>query len=442
MKRLICLIGIFCLLVTPLQAIEYSNNKVKLIDNTVLGNTFQYDSGLNKGLTFLKGYADGSVNAKAMGNGLGIFTCDRTGATTSSGTYCDASGVITSMAATDDLPRFTQGYYDATGFHSAKGLMVEAAGTNLLTYSYTFENAAWTNTNITAADNTITAPDGTSTGSTLTATAANGTCLRAANATAQTFSVWLKRKTGTGTINITANGGTTWTAVTLTSDWCRFTETRASAAQKCGIRIVTDTDAVYVWGAQFEDNPYATSFIPTTTAAMTRSAEVLKYATAGNRTAATETMMVKFIPEWGDTIRGVAEQDYVFDTDTKKRQMLFGGRAANTHSDYYSGANTTDSVSAIALQYDVTIANNTSYVGTFSTSHTTPYQKLYLNGDILTLSEATADYIDPAWGTYFYIGCASVGTNQLNGIIQKVAFWNRALTAGEVKAASNFMAKD
>ena len=41
-----------------------------------------------------------------------------------------------------------------------------------------------------------------------------------------------------------------------------------------------------------EKSPFATSAIPTTVAALTRNKEVLNYTTSGNRTAATESMVV------------------------------------------------------------------------------------------------------------------------------------------------------
>ena len=116
---------------------------------------------------------------------------------------------------------------------------------NLLTYSEDTSNAAWAATNVTKAST-----------DTLTASAANGTVLQSYTATAgdYVFSVDLKRKTGTGTIQIAADSGT-YTTVTLSNDWQRFSvgQTVAAGAKTAGIKIVTDTDAVYFRKAQLQN---------------------------------------------------------------------------------------------------------------------------------------------------------------------------------------------
>lgn len=125
---------------------------------------------------------------------------------------------------------------------------------NLLTYSEQFDNAAWTKSNITATANTDTAPDETLTADTLAATGANGTTLSSFTAqdASYTFSVWLKRKTGTGNVDISAHSGGTWVTQTITSSWARYTvtQTLTAGARTPGIRIVTSGDEVYIWGAQ------------------------------------------------------------------------------------------------------------------------------------------------------------------------------------------------
>ena len=125
---------------------------------------------------------------------------------------------------------------------------------NLLTYSEQFDNAAWAATNVTVTNSlSPVAPDGTATAETLTASGANGTVLQSITAIAggHTFSVYLRRRTGTGNIDIQAGDGV-YSTVTLTSDWQRFTvaATLTAGARTPGIRIVTSGDAVDAWGAQ------------------------------------------------------------------------------------------------------------------------------------------------------------------------------------------------
>jgi hypothetical protein len=102
----------------------------------------------------------------------------------------------------------------------------------------------------------VVAPDGTTTADQLTAAGANGTLIQDLGviaSTAQCFSLHLKRKTGTGNIDITLDGGATWTTQTINSTtWTRCEKTQTLANPDVGIRIVTSGDAVYAWGLQCE----------------------------------------------------------------------------------------------------------------------------------------------------------------------------------------------
>ena len=130
--------------------------------------------------------------------------------------------------------------------------LIKWAPHNLLLASEQFQTTSWTKSSATVAANTEEAPNGTDTADTITASGANGTALQSYTALAvpYTFGVWLKRKTGTGTIEIAADNGT-YVAKTITSDWALYTVTQTPAAgsKSAGIRIVTSADEVYAWGA-------------------------------------------------------------------------------------------------------------------------------------------------------------------------------------------------
>lgn len=106
--------------------------------------------------------------------------------------------------------------------------------------------SVWTKTGCTAALN-ATGPDGQPC-STLTATAANATCLQSiSDATAaQTFQVWIKRITGTGAISITADGGTTWTAVTPGVANFAMAYVHGGANPSIGVQMATSGDVIEV----------------------------------------------------------------------------------------------------------------------------------------------------------------------------------------------------
>lgn len=146
---------------------------------------------------------------------------------------------------------------------------IQFAGENRCLRSEAFDNASWTKSNVTVAADAVAAPDGTTTADTLTATSANGTVLQSVTETAVswTFSVWLKRKTGSGNIQIQLDGST-YVTKAVTTEWQRFsvTQTGGAGATSLGIKIVTSGDAVWAWGAQAEIGSSALSYLPTTSA--------------------------------------------------------------------------------------------------------------------------------------------------------------------------------
>jgi hypothetical protein len=182
-----------------------------------------------------------------------IFTFSRS----STGLYVDRDKTVKSASA--NTMRFDHDL--ATGV--PRGLLIEPARTNILTAPRDLTNAAWTKTNVTAAKDQ-TGIDGVSnSASKITATAGNGTCLQSVtlSSSARGQSAYVKRITGSGTIEMTMDGGSTWTAVTVTSAWTRVTIPQQTLANpNVGFRIVTNGDAIavdYVQNeAMFPSSPY------------------------------------------------------------------------------------------------------------------------------------------------------------------------------------------
>ena len=114
-------------------------------------------------------------------------------------------------------------------------------------YSNDHSNAAWVKSNMTAAKDATGLTGAPNTGSTLTATGANATCIQTVTSPAgdHVARFFLRRKTGTGTVEICCDGST-WSSVTLTSAYQEFMVLANTTNPQIGVRIVTSGDAVEV----------------------------------------------------------------------------------------------------------------------------------------------------------------------------------------------------
>lgn len=189
------------------------------------------------------------------------------------------------------------------------GFLSEGAKTTYILWSESFDEATsgavWSETNLTPTANTIASPDGATTADTLLATNTDGITLQVVTATAVpwTFSVYLKRKTGTGAVTVTADSDATRTTCDLSGGgWvrCSHTVTLTAAAYTMGIKLATNTDAVYAWGAVAEIGSFATSYIKndSATASVTRNADSLTYP-ATNYDATKGTALATLSSLWG-----------------------------------------------------------------------------------------------------------------------------------------------
>ena len=156
-------------------------------------------------------FKTGKLYSQIPTSGAGDFTVTRNTEARQFG----PDGLIASVAS--GIPRLD--YYTSGGTAGCPALLVEPAATNLALHSRDLSNAVWSGTNVTRAKNAVGADGVASGATTLTATAASGTVLQALSHASQSrvFSAYVRRVTGTGAIQMTTNGGTNWTTVTISS---------------------------------------------------------------------------------------------------------------------------------------------------------------------------------------------------------------------------------
>jgi hypothetical protein len=169
-------------------------------------------------------------------------------------------------------------YYTSGGTAGCPALLIEPAATNLALHSRDLTNAVWSGTTVTTAKNAVGADGVASGATTITATAASGTVLQALSHASQSrvFSAYIRRVTGTGAIQLTTNGGTNWTTVTISSLYTQVAcAAQTVASGTIGIRLAVSGDVIEVDFTQGELGAVATSPIPNTAGTGTRNADVI-----------------------------------------------------------------------------------------------------------------------------------------------------------------------
>lgn len=293
-------------------------------------------------------------------------------------TYFDSAGVLQTAAI--NVPRI--GYDPVT--HAHTGLIVEAAATNLLAMSADFRSVAeggayaqWVDSSAvnTVAMNAIGPTGAANSAATITWTGTSDTRRATVSITSNTTvtnSCYLKAgsaaytalqsyfsggtaKDAYAVVNWSnntvavagadaahatasiANAGNGWYRVTLahtdtgTNTTCRFS---LAATQSNGTTLVTGT--VLAFGAQVEAGSAATSYIPTTSAQVTRAADVV----TGSGLIYTDVPEADY-PEWVSGTTYTALTSYVIRTTAtthKVYQCLVTHTTAATPEDNLTGA--------------------------------------------------------------------------------------------------------
>lgn len=380
-------------------------------------------------------------------------TFTRTGNTA---TCVNSSGFVAIVNA--NLPRFD--YNPIT--LACKGLLIEESRQNVLLQSENF-STTWYNTESSELVNVITSPSNTLTGDKLVENSAlNFHAIQqdvaSVSLSSYTFSVFGKYgerniQLWFGYANVAGNPvanfdlqngvlGTTSGSITSTIEnygngWykCSATVTSAVAvAFSCFIGLTTSpsaarnqiyqgdgTSGAYLWGAQLELGAFGTSYIPTTTAAVTRNVDVASMTSTNFSswyTATTGAAVVWAIPQTATGTRPLIQ----FDDTTANEIITLRGNVADPEMYIVDGG-------VAQAQIDTgTIVANTAYKlsGAWNTNLCAAAKD---GGTVGTDTSATMP-------TPTQLRIGSDGTNYASAWVQKIMYWKQRIINAEVQAIS------
>ena len=366
-------------------------------------------------------------------------------------TYINSSGYVTTAA--QNVARFD---YDPTTL-AAKGLLIEGQGINLALYSESFTNVTYSNDNSSGTNPVVTSVSVTnpangsnanqivfSRGSSGFSRTTQG--IVGVTSSVYTMSVWMRTVTGTSNVGLRL-GGSAGLNCAVTTTWTRFTHTYTATSTDVNFQIMlwnsisgqTDlTATIYVWGAQLELGSAASSYIPTTTAQVTRNPDLALMTSTNFSSWFTGGTTGTFFVDWHGGVRGIASTvRSVISTSDQPTKHL--------HLQQVSAAGAlkvADSGAAHSVSTANTITSGARTKGAYSFAYpgtgTTSTVNLCLNGGTVATSSALLFSVAPTW---FVLGATSTtGTSLtdvntvLNGSIRQIKYYPTALSNSQLQA--------
>jgi hypothetical protein len=386
----------------------------------------------------------------------------------STGTFIGSNGLIQSAAT--NVARYN---YNPLNLALSPKLLLEPASTNLLTYSEDQSNVWYSPVGgLTVTNNTAISPDGTMTADTLAHTNTSDSPRRqdvaiANNSSIYTFSIYVKQGTAPYTsISIAFVLGSTpvytgmaavrWSdlaignrasvlgssIIPVGNGWYRFSVTVANNSTgnvfatldvrnqgdgSIGFGVGTENGTSYIWGAQLETGNTATSYIPTTSAQGTRSADVSS-SSAATRPADNAVITGTNFSSWYRQDEG---------TVFAKADSLFKG--ANFIASMNNGTNTNSIniyVNNNLSQFEINTNSINQANLNVTSSPTFDFAGGYKVNDF-SVSYSGSSVLSDSSGTVPQTNQASLGSwfsnLYLNGHIAKLAYYPKRLSNTELQ---------
>ena len=396
------------------------------------------------------GYKASKLYSVLPTDGTGDFTTSRA----SVATRVNENGLIEEVAA--NVPRLD--YSDG----GCPSLLLEPASTNLIPYSEDFSNAYWTKRRSIITLSSVISPDGNLTADKLVATAVNDNHYLTTPTVAVTattpiaFSIFVKKEVyskigfreGITGAQVSFNLNTKLKmyeagCVISYEDFGEFLKLKisytssSSGNAQWGIYVLDDsytsgipnaydfigdgTSGIYIWGAQLEENSYATSYIKTLGTTQTRVADTATG--SGNSTVINSTEGVLYF-----------EGSALANDGTNRMISLSNGVSTNSNATLYF----TTTPNQIRFVYEVSSVLQCSIISTIDVLQDNKFAIVYklnrfeLWGNGVKLGEDISGSVNPS-GTFTKLSFLR-GSSQLPfyGKTKSVQVYTTALTDAEL----------
>ena len=318
-----------------------------------------------------------------------------------------------------------QGLWDATGPSS---LLIEEQRTNLLPASSQIGNAYWNEYGLsTVTLNANIAPDGTQTASYITGGYGCNTVTATAGQT-YTVSYWVKTIAGSQVRLQLISGTVANTTYNQLISVPIGVWTRISASITVGTgdtyiftRIMSDAsnNPFYAWGAQIEAGSFATSYIPTTTGTVTRSADQA-------------SMTGTNFSSWYNQAQGTVYSEHELRSVTDN-YAPWGFLNASLNDFDLVTANFRYGTTNINLVTPSSVGNN-KFAGSYSTTVNNGTHYASVNGS--NIVSVTNNNSSTTISTSMTIG-QSFGAFYLNGHIRKLSYYATALPSAVLQSLTS-----
>ncbi len=384
-------------------------------------------------------------------NGNGDFTHTRG----STATRVNKDGLIESVAS--NVPRLDYPLIDGV-VQDCPALLLEPSRQNKQVYSEQFDNAAWSKTNSSITSNAGVSPDGNTTADKLVADTSNnkhyvqditssltGVYRASVFAKADGYNYMEIGERATGGARAVFNLSTGEIETQIASPdakieyygngWyrCSIEETMSSSSFAFRISVSDNatsdsswtgngTDGILIWGAQLELGDYPTSYIPTTTASVTRSADTCNGSGTSAEFNDSEGVLfaeIQGLVDPDDTSRYIALSDGTLSNSiliqfrNNGELRLFNSGTVLANTIYYENIDLTEN-NKIAVKYGTTTGSYKVYLNGIEKTLNASFSATSMTG----LNDLSFEYVT---GGFNFVGK-----------VKQLIVFNEALTDAEL----------